>query len=120
MLTDKKNMDKCWERYGKKMLKPNIVQQDLMIFVRTQNTIESRSVKQYVVVLTPLVVISQHEGLPTLMEGSHRKNNLNSNKSYDTNIQPGHALMFDGRLKILMPPTGGGVMLARVYDLTGD
>ena len=112
-------MWKCWERYGKKSLKPKIVEQDLRLFLRTQNAIKTSSVKEYVMVFIPFINVSQHEGLPTLMEGSHRNKNGGKNKSYDPIVQPGHALMFDARLIARIPPAGGGALLARVYDVTG-
>lgn len=112
-------MDKCWERYGKKWLKPKIVEQHLNLFMKTKNIMESQDVEEHIWVLVPLVTISQHQGLLTLMEGSHRNIERESNKPYDPIVHPGQALMFDARLRTLDPIAGGGVVFARAYDVTG-
>ena len=54
------------------------------------------------------------------MEGSHRKKDKGAkNTPYNPIIKPGQALMFDARLTSLIPQAGGGVLLGRVYDVTG-
>lgn len=111
-------MYKCWERYGKKTVKPKIVEQDLMVFLRTQKRTAFSNDKFHIVVMVPLTTVSQHEGLPTLMEGSHREKNVTSNKSCDLIVQPGQALMFDTRLAAHIPEAGGGVLVATIYDMT--
>lgn len=111
-------MYKCWERYGKKWLNPGIVEQHLNLFVTTQKEIESHGVKEHIWVLVPLIPVSQYQGLPTLMEGTHRKAKTQINKPYDPLVQPGQALMFDARLETRDPIVGGGVVFARAYDVT--
>ena len=113
-------MYKCWERYGKKFAKPKIVKQDLMLFVRSQDRIAFSGAEEHVLVLVPLIMVSQHNGLPTLMEGSHRRSNQGPNgKPYDFVVHPGHALMHDARLTAHIPSTAGGVLVATIYDMTG-
>ena len=114
-------MYKCWERYGKKFLKPKIVEQDLRLFVNTRTIIETSDDEEHIMVFVPLIRVSHHEGLPTLIEASHRNRNEENaqNKGYSPTLQPGQALMFNARLKSRIPKAGGGVLLARVYDVTG-
>ena len=113
-------MYKCWERYGKKWLKPRIVEHDLRVFVNSQHIVETSDDEEHIMVLIPFMKVSQHEGLPTLMEGSHRKKDKGAkNTPYNPIIKPGQALMFDARLTSLIPQAGGGVLLGRVYDVTG-
>ena len=113
-------MYKCWERYGKKSLKPKIVEEDLRLFVNTRTVIQTSGDKEYIMVFVPLIKMSPNEGLPALMEGSHREKNKGApNKPYITTLWPGQALMFHARLKSRIPKPGGGVLVARVYDVTG-
>ena len=113
-------MYKCWERYGKKWMKPKIVEQDIRVFVRNQKVVETNDDEEHMMIFIPFIKISQHEGLPILMEGSHRKRNKDVKpKTYSPVIQPGQALMFDARLTCRIPQAGGGVLLGRVYDVTG-
>ena len=111
-------MWKCWERYGNKSMKPKIMEEDFRLFLNTQNIIETSSVKRYVIVFIPFITVSQREGLPSLMGGSHRKDKGVEEKPYDPVVQPGQALIFSARLKIRFAPIGGGALLARVYDVT--
>ena len=108
-------MYKCWERYGNKRLKPKMVEQHLNLFMRTQKNNESPDEEEHIWVLVPLVTVSQHQGLPTLMEGSHRK--AENYRPYNPIVQPGSALMFDARLKTCDRNAGGGVVFARAYDV---
>ncbi|CAD6592269.1 MAG: hypothetical protein ASARMPRED_006145 [Alectoria sarmentosa] len=116
--TDDQNMYKCWERYGKRWLNPAIVEQRLNLFMNTQQNIETRGIEEHIWVLVPLVPVSQFKGLPTLMEGTHRRAKTKINKPYDPVVQPGQALMFDARLVTHDPGVGGGVVFARAYDVT--
>ena len=120
ILTVEQNMYKCWERYGKKALKPKMVEQDLRLFINARNVIETKNDKEHIMVVIPFIKISQLDGLPALMEGSHREKNKGApNKPYFPTVKPGQALMFDARLTSRIPKPGGGVVLARIYDVTG-
>ena len=114
-------MYKCWERYGKKFIDPDVVEEDLRVFVNTRTIIETTDDKKHIMVFIPLIRVSNDEGLPTLIEASHRnkKTDGEQNIAYSPILQPGQALMFDARLKSRIPKAGGGVLLARIYDLTG-
>ena len=112
-------MDKCWERYGKKWLKPKLVAQQLTLFMKTPGVVKAQSDDEHVWVIVPIVTVSQDQGLATLMEGSHLKPKDPDNKAYNPTVQPGHALMFDARLEARNPSTGGGVVFIRGYDVTG-
>ena len=114
-------MYKCWERYGKKSLKPKLVEQDLRLFVNTETIIETFDDVQHIMVFIPLIWLSHHEGLPTLIEASHRNKNKDNtqNKGFSPTLWPGQALMFNAQLKSRLPKAGGGVLLTRVYDVTG-
>lgn len=112
-------MDKCWERYGKKWLKPEIIARNLTLFMRTQKSDKLLDVEEHIWVLIPLITVSQYEGLPILMEASHRDGKHKENKPYYPIVQPGQALMFDARLRTHDPNAGGGVVFAMVYDVTG-
>ena len=85
--------------------------------MRTQKNIESRNVEEHMWILVPLITVSQDEGLPILMEGSHH--HPKTEKPFSTTVQPGQALMFDARLKTQDPNAGGGVFYVRRYDMTG-
>ena len=110
-------MYKCWTRYGKSFIKPDIVEQHLKLFMRTEKNIESKNSKEHIWVLVPLFTISQNEGLPILMEGSHH--NSKDQKPFSTVVKPGQALMFDARIKTEDPSSCGGVVFARRFDVTG-
>lgn len=110
-------MNKCWERYGKQWLKPKIVAQHLSLFMRTQKNLEKQDVENHIWVLVPLFTVSEHEGLPILMEGSHLNPERQNHRPYHPVVQPGHALMFDARIQMYDPNAGGGVVFARAYDM---
>ena len=113
-------MYKCWEQYGNKDLKPNILGEDLRLFVNTRTVIETSGDREHIIVIIPLIKVTQNEGLPALMEGSHRvKDKGAENKPYFPVVWPGQALMFHARLKSRLPKPGGGVLVARIYDMTG-
>ena len=97
-----------------------MVEQHLHLFMRTQKNNESPDVEEHIWVLVPLVTVSQLQGLPTLMEGSHHNSNAENYRPYAPIIQPGSALMFDARLKTWDPNFGGGVVFARAYDVRPD
>ena len=99
-------------------MKPKIVGEDYRIFSNTKNVIETSSAKQCVMVFIPFTTMSQQEGLPSLMGGSHREGTGVECKPYDIVVQPGQALMFNARLTIRLGPVGGGALLARIYDVT--
>lgn len=111
-------MDKCWERYGKKGLKPKMVAQHLSLFMRTQKNLESRDVEEHIWILVPLFTVSQYNGLPILMEGTHHNPKGQNPKTYHPIVEPGSALMFDARIQTCDPYAGGGVVFARAYDVT--
>ncbi|KAM0801851.1 hypothetical protein BDR22DRAFT_888300 [Usnea florida] len=113
------NMWKCWERYGKKSMEPKVLKEHFRVFLNTKNIIETSSVKHYVLVFIPLITMSQREGLPSLMGGSHRQDAGVEHKPFGLVLQPGQALMFNARLKTRQTGIGGGTLLVRVYDVTG-
>ena len=116
---DDQNMYKCWERFGKKHLKPPILMQELIVFQRTPPMDKMQDYKEYVWVLVPLIPVSEHEGLPILIEGTQRNLNRVNQEPFWATLQPGQALMFHARLKSIDPEAGGGVVFARAFDVTG-
>ena len=101
-------------------MKPKILEEDLRLFVNTRTVIETSGDQEYIMVFIPLMKVSPNEGLPALMEGSHREKNKGAeNKPYCPIIWPGQALMFHAQLRCRIPKSGGGVLVARVYDVTG-
>ena len=73
---------------------------------------------EHIWIWVPLIPISKNQGLPTFMEGSHRNKGDKADRLYDPVLQLGFALMFDARLRSNVPKAGGGVVLARAYDVT--
>lgn len=106
-------MYKCWERYGKRFLKPKSVESHLNLFMKTETPNERPDIEEIIWVLIPLTTMSKQQGLPTLLEGSHSSADSANNKPYEPTLQPGSALMFDARLKARVPNAGGGVVFAR-------
>ena len=111
-------MDLCWERFGKKWLKPDLLFQELQLFSRFPHTLTTRDVTEHMIICVPLFTIEKNYGLPTLMAGTHR--DILQDIPYDLVVQRGHALMFDTRLQRRRnKDTDGGVVLVRRYDITG-
>lgn len=110
-------MEKCWECYGKKWLQPERIAQSLSVFTRSSKIIESQDDKEYVWILVPLFTVSEQNGLPTLMKGSHLNPNGQNHRPYHPIVQPGHALMFENRIRTCEPTAGGGVVFATGYDM---
>ena len=52
-----------------------------------------------------------------MLEGTHRNANLENPKTYVAYLDEGQALMFDVRLRIQDPKTGGGVVFAMLCDM---
>ena len=111
-------MEKCWERYGKKWLKPKKITDGLCLFMRKEKKIYLQDDKEYLWVLVPLFTVSEHEGLPILMEGSHLNSKDQNDKAYHPTVHPGQALMYDARIARCDSRAGGGVVFALAYDPT--
>lgn len=112
-------MDKCWDCYSKKKLKPKLVAEQLTFLMKTPGVVKTQSEEERVWVIVLIVTVSQGHGLAILMEGSHRKPKSPNTKPYEPTVQPGHALIFDARPEARNPSTGGDVALVRGYDVTG-
>lgn len=111
-------MYRCWERYGKKWLKPKLIGQELLLFPRIERNITTQGTAEHMVIWVPIDEVTINHGLPALMTGSH----LNKLKNLPSIlvVPQGHALMFDSRLATQRTPMGsGGIVLARTYDMTG-
>ena len=87
--------------------------------MRTKEVVETLDTHQYIWILVPLISVSQAQGLPILLERSHRDAKPEDIKCCYLVIPPGHALMFDARLRTRIPVEGGGVVFATAYDMTG-
>ena len=112
------NMWRCWERYGKKHIRPKMIQECLTLFQPFQRDFPPLQVEETVWVMLPLITMSPEHGL-TLMESSHRKLKNAPDKPYSPTVLPGQALMFNGGLRTGRPKRAGGVFFLRVYDVTG-
>ena len=112
------NMPLCWERYGKKWMKPERVEQHLDVFAFSGGCSVKNSSHEHIWIWVPLFPTSKNQGLSTFMEGSHRNKGDKADRLYDPVLQPGFALMFDARLRSNVPKVGGDVVLARAYYVT--
>lgn len=112
------NMPRCWERYGKKWYKPKRVEQHLDLFPFSEKEVNVKGyTAEHIWVWVPMIPVSRNQGLPTFMEGSHHYKEGKEYQSYNPVIMPGYALMFDARLKTILPKAGGGVVFVRAYDM---
>ena len=109
-------MPMIWERCGKSGMKPETSDECILVFNFGLTGPVLSSLHEMVWLWVPLIPVSQNQGLPTFIEGSHRWIDEASN-SYNPVLRPGSALMFDGRLRTTAPSTGGGVVFARAYDI---
>ena len=93
-------MFRCWERYGNKRKKPEIVEEHLDLFPFSKVERIMPHPTERIRIWAPLIPISQNQGLPTFMEGSHRKAEPR-NTQYNPVIKSG--CMFEGRLRSTIP-----------------
>ena len=112
------NVWRCWERYGKKHITPRKMEQQLYLFRPKWKNISPYTAPEYLWVLVPLTTLSPQQNI-TLMESSHRKLKNGPDKPYNPEVKPGQALMVHAGLRTEKPKEGGGVVFARVYDVTG-
>ena len=111
-------MWKCWERYGKKHIEPEIVEQHLYLLRPKANGSDNPAeIDEHIWILIPLIPMLPQQSL-TLMQSSHRSLKLGYDKPYTPSVQPGQALMYDARLRTRDPAEGGVVVYARSYDMT--
>lgn len=111
-------MERCWERYGKKWLKPKLLAEGLLLFPVVGHPVTMHGTAEYMKIWVPLADLTTAQGLPVFMMGTH----LDKSKWLPTTlcVPQGHALMFDSRLQTRREYVGsGGIVLARIYDMTG-
>lgn len=58
--------------------------------------------------------------MPAMMEGTHRNAKLEYPRPYVAYTLVGAALMFDARLIIQHPKSGGGVVFAILFDMNPE
>ena len=112
------NMWRCWERYGKKHIRPKLIEERLTLLSQFQSDLPPLEVGENIWVMIPLVTISPEHNF-TLMESSHRKLKNAPDKPYSPTVLPGQALMFNAGLRTGKPKRIGAVAFIRVYDVTG-
>ena len=114
---NEQNMPLCWERYGKRWMNPEMIEQHLDLFSFSKGGVVNQHDKEHIWIWVPLIPVSRNQGLPSFMEGTHRHTDIKADRPYDPILKPGSAFMFDARLRTKVPAAGGGVLLARAYDV---
>lgn len=110
-------MPRCFEAYGQKYMNPKKIEQHHDVFTFGRGDTVQSSPDEHIWIWAPLVPISQNQGLPTFMEGSHHDADDKIDRPYCPILQPGSALMFDARIRTSIPNAGGGVIFAQAYDV---
>ena len=102
--------------YSKKHTKPKLLGQHIGIFAFSDDQGFAMDFDhEHIWVWIALVPVSQNQGMPNFIEGTHRRRGDRVGVPLVPFLWTGCAIIFDARIRMVKPHTGGGVVFARTY-----
>ncbi|KAL9592647.1 MAG: hypothetical protein Q9179_006504 [Wetmoreana sp. 5 TL-2023] len=117
--TIEKNIDKCWERLGRRVHNSEKLGEKLAFFLHTKGNSGARVSKGHMQVIwiwVPLMNVSENNGLCGVKLESHQ--HVVAGPVEPLTAIPGEVLILDERLERHWPVAGGGIVLMRCYRLS--